>query len=174
MLGVMTERATCPCCGHRTLPEGPGAYEVCEVCGWEDDDVSTADPTVWGGNPNGISLAEAQRRYRLYGPVRAPRADEPVDPDWQPYAPPEAEDPHRTYLRDLGWLLFGHAEAARDEVRRSGDAFTRGRLQGLTDAVELLLKQAEVFDLARDDLGFPDGDLSDELLPERPPGWFAG
>lgn len=26
----------CPCCGYATLGE-PEAYEICVVCGWEDD-----------------------------------------------------------------------------------------------------------------------------------------
>jgi hypothetical protein len=169
------ERITCPCCGHRTLPDGPGAYEVCPVCGWEDDGVSTKHPTLYDGGPNGVSLAEAQRRHRLYGPDRPPRADEPLDADWQPYAPLEAEDPHRPYLRDLGWLLFQRAAEARDEVRRNDNASNHGRLKGLTEAIELLLTQAALFDLSRDDLGLPDGDLRDELSPEPPPGdRFAG
>ena len=95
MLPPMTNRATCPCCGHRTLPEA-GAYDVCPVCLWEDDGaVSTRQPSKWTDGPNGISLAEAQERYRRTGRVHAdsppnfcarePRRDEPRDPDWKPY-----------------------------------------------------------------------------------------
>ncbi len=88
-------RVTCPCCGYRTLAEGPGAYEVCPVCHWEDDGVSTKDPLRNDG-PNGISLREGQRHYTLHGSahlddtslpkVRPPFPDEPRDPDWRPYA----------------------------------------------------------------------------------------
>jgi len=28
---------SCPCCGYLTLPER-GAYDICPVCFWEDDD----------------------------------------------------------------------------------------------------------------------------------------
>ena len=41
---------TCPCCGHGTLDER-GAYEICDVCGWEDDgqdDHTTARPCAAG------------------------------------------------------------------------------------------------------------------------------
>lgn len=49
---------TCPGCGYPTLSER-GAYEICGVCNWEDDnqDDDEADK-VWGG-PNGeLSLTE--------------------------------------------------------------------------------------------------------------------
>ncbi len=49
---------TCPSCGYPTLSER-GAYEICGVCNWEDDnqDDDEADK-VWGG-PNGeLSLTE--------------------------------------------------------------------------------------------------------------------
>ncbi len=89
------ERATCPCCGYRTLPES-GAYEVCPVCLWEDDGfVSTEEPDVWRGGPNGISLVEGQRNFARYGAahpenageVRPPRRNEPRDPGWRPHNP---------------------------------------------------------------------------------------
>ena len=91
---VDTQKYTCQCCGHRTLSDS-GAYEVCPVCLWEDDGASTANPTQWGEGPNGISLAEAQARYRRDGRItfdvppnfvtRLPRRDEPLDPDWAPF-----------------------------------------------------------------------------------------
>ncbi|WP_084166919.1 CPCC family cysteine-rich protein [Paraburkholderia caledonica] len=52
----------CPCCGHLTLHE-LGAYEICEVCGWEDDPVQSADPAYAGG-ANSSSLNEAQVRWK--------------------------------------------------------------------------------------------------------------
>ena len=49
----------CPCCGQRTLSE-LGDYEICEICGWEDDPVQSADSTYAGG-ANQESLDEARR-----------------------------------------------------------------------------------------------------------------
>lgn len=54
---------TCPCCGFKVFDEPPGSYEICEVCGWEDDAVQLANPCS-GGGANGESLAEAQDNFQ--------------------------------------------------------------------------------------------------------------
>ena len=70
---------TCACCGHRTLSEGPGSYEICDLCGWEDDAVQLLDPWYAGG-ANEESLMEAQRKFQAEGVVaRAYLAD----PEWR-------------------------------------------------------------------------------------------
>ena len=54
---------TCPCCGYKTLGEKPpGTYEICELCGWEDDAVQFDDPDYEGG-ANSESLREAQHVF---------------------------------------------------------------------------------------------------------------
>jgi ribosomal protein S27E len=50
---------TCPACGFAALADGYGSYEICEVCGWEDDGVQLANPTS-GGGANQRSLADTQ------------------------------------------------------------------------------------------------------------------
>ncbi len=85
------ERFTCPCCGHRTLSEQPGSYDICKVCFWEDDGVQLLDPAYQGG-ANRPSLMECQANYerlgaseeRFVGDVRPPQADEIRDPEWRP------------------------------------------------------------------------------------------
>jgi hypothetical protein len=52
----------CPCCGSRTLG-ALGSYEICDVCGWEDDPVQSADPDYAGG-ANHESLNSARRRWQ--------------------------------------------------------------------------------------------------------------
>lgn len=89
----MTARATCPCCGHRSLDAGPGAFEVCPICWWEDD--GSPDGPHGVGGPNGYSLVHGQRRYlaerRAHDDVppdvraRPARADEPRDSAWVPH-----------------------------------------------------------------------------------------
>ena len=87
-------RQPCPCCGRLTLPEGPGVYELCPVCYWEDDDAQLRWPMSPDG-ANGVSLMEAQRVYQRLGAmdkvfrrkVRRPRKDEPLDPGWRPFDP---------------------------------------------------------------------------------------
>lgn len=54
----------CPCCENFTLSEQPpGTYEICPVCGWEDDAVQFYDMDYAGG-ANEISLNQAKKRYR--------------------------------------------------------------------------------------------------------------
>lgn len=68
---------TCPCCKYPTLTEAV-AYEICELCNWEDDGQGEAElDEVWGG-PNGdYSLAEARRNFHdhlvMYAPDRNKR-----------------------------------------------------------------------------------------------------
>jgi hypothetical protein len=176
----MVERVTCPCCGYLTLT-APADYEVCPVCAWEDDGASTRRPLTWDGNPNGISLAEAQRRYRRYGAThpndphaRPPRADEVRDPTWRAVEDPAADD-YRDYVRDLTYLVVQAAERARDEVRRGGNDRSRGHLDALRETVVLLLRQAETFGFSTDDIGLPGGiDPSVDFSPDPPTSNYAG
>ncbi|MCT4713480.1 hypothetical protein MUA01_00480 [Enterobacteriaceae bacterium H18W14] len=55
------EAYPCPCCGNRTIDE-LGCYEICPVCGWEDDPVQSADPDFSGG-ANSPSLNEARQKF---------------------------------------------------------------------------------------------------------------
>lgn len=81
---ILVDRYPCPCCGYLTLgEEPPGTFEICEICGWEDDRVQCHDPTYQGG-ANGPSLNEARNNFLLFGAscredikrVRAPRDNE--------------------------------------------------------------------------------------------------
>jgi cysteine-rich CPCC protein len=86
----MTKKWPCPCCGHQTLAEGPGDYDVCGVCFWEDDPSALRWPLTAGG-PNGVPLIDAQRTYEDVGAcvgeyrdrARRASADEPRDPGWR-------------------------------------------------------------------------------------------
>jgi hypothetical protein len=50
----------CPACGFLVIAESYyGTYEICDVCGWEDDGVQLANPAC-GGGANSESLIEAQ------------------------------------------------------------------------------------------------------------------
>ncbi len=55
------KRFRCPCCGELTI-ENPGDFEVCPVCGWEDDKSQSKDPTFAGG-ANVLCLNEARKAY---------------------------------------------------------------------------------------------------------------
>lgn len=47
----------CACCGK--LVE---KFDICENCGWQDDNVQNKNPDFTGG-ANKISLREAKKRY---------------------------------------------------------------------------------------------------------------
>jgi hypothetical protein len=60
-------RYNCPCCGYKTLGER-GAYEICDVCFWEDDGQDEVDAdTVRGGPNRSLSLTQARKNYRTFG-----------------------------------------------------------------------------------------------------------
>ncbi|WP_082172204.1 CPCC family cysteine-rich protein [Methylobacterium indicum] len=51
----------CPCCGNLTI-EDLGTYELCSVCGWEDDPIQSINPKYFGG-ANKDSLEEHKKLY---------------------------------------------------------------------------------------------------------------
>jgi hypothetical protein len=67
-------RATCPCCAYPTI-NGRAAYDICSLCGWEDDGQDDADrapsgsspPDAVAGGPNlDYSLTEARENFAQY------------------------------------------------------------------------------------------------------------
>ena len=77
-------RFPCACCGYLTLTEpGPNTYEICPVCGWENDRLQQEDPSLdVGANP--VTLEVARQTFArigastedLVGRLRAPRPEE--------------------------------------------------------------------------------------------------
>ncbi|WP_372342176.1 CPCC family cysteine-rich protein [Geothrix sp. PMB-07] len=49
----------CPSCGFIVFDEPIGSYDICPLCGWEDDPVQLATPGLRGG-ANGGSLLDNQ------------------------------------------------------------------------------------------------------------------
>jgi hypothetical protein len=58
---MQAKRYPCPCCGNEHIEE-PGGYEICDVCGWEDDPVQSADPQFAGG-ANEMSLLRCRELW---------------------------------------------------------------------------------------------------------------
>ena len=56
------KRYRCPVCGRHIFEE-MDAYEICPVCGWEDDPSQRRDPDLAGG-ANKMSLNEAIASFR--------------------------------------------------------------------------------------------------------------
>ena len=86
----MSARYPCSCCGCLVFDEPPGSFDICRVCGWEDDAVQLEFPTTHAGGANSLTLFEAQRS------ARATMTQEPRDPAWRPIdmAVDEFEDFH--------------------------------------------------------------------------------
>ena len=58
------DKKLCPCCFYPTLKDAC-AFEICEICGWEDDGQDDNDADEIRGGPNGdYSLTEARKNFR--------------------------------------------------------------------------------------------------------------
>ena len=56
----------CQCCRYLTLEEPGWGYEICPVCGWEDEGESDLDiDRVTGANS--VSLADARDNFARFG-----------------------------------------------------------------------------------------------------------
>jgi len=83
-------RCPCPCCGYLVFDGGPGSYDVCPICFWEDDAVQLEFATN-GGGANKASLVEAQQNFVSFGAceerskpdVRRPTEADERDPTWR-------------------------------------------------------------------------------------------
>jgi len=63
---IQEKKLPCPCCGYKTLTE-LDAFEMCEVCWWEDDGQNDHDADVIRGGPNGsLSLTQARENFRRF------------------------------------------------------------------------------------------------------------
>ena len=81
----------CPACGFLMFEEAPGTYDICDICGWEDDHVQLANPRLRGG-ANKESLVEAQIRILKEHPIDIKEAGEyKRDPKWRPLTEEESE-----------------------------------------------------------------------------------
>jgi hypothetical protein len=75
------------------MDEPPGSYNICDVCGWEDDHVQLAHPRM-GGGANGESLVEAQAAALKRFPIELESAEGFArDHSWRPLR--EDEQPSR-------------------------------------------------------------------------------
>lgn len=100
-------KLSCPVCGFRTLSDKAyGSYEICPVCGWEDDAVQLANPCS-GGGANRESLHESQRlaqnlpKESVIGFKR--------DPEWRPLNEEEVAYYQSAKAREH-WTFQGETE----------------------------------------------------------------
>jgi len=100
-------RFPCPACGFLVFDEAPGSFNLCPICGWEDDDVQLRYPILTGG-ANRYSLWQEQQRLLKRYPltVRETKGIE-RDPRWRPLKPEEIDtqgipQTGREYFDSLG------------------------------------------------------------------------
>lgn len=87
----MTKPITCFVCGHKTLEERCD-WEICPVCGWEDDTLLIDGVDQRSPANKGKTISEAQANFMVFGAsteqridrCRPPKPDEPLDPTWKP------------------------------------------------------------------------------------------
>lgn len=100
----------CPACGFLTVSTPSGSFDICVVCGWEDDHVQLAHPRM-GGGANRVSLVEAQASALERFPIEIRSVDGiERDPSWRPLR--EDEMAPRTDTPRSGMEYF---EAAAEE-----------------------------------------------------------
>lgn len=97
----------CPGCGFRTIEsEIYGSYDICPVCGWEDDSVQLHNPCSSGG-ANKISLVDCQEAKARWSVDEMSRFER--DPAWRPLSAAEV-----AYFRSVAerqhWRFMGETE----------------------------------------------------------------
>ncbi len=87
-----SQECPCPSCGFYTSGENSfGSYNICELCGWEDDGVQLANPAS-GGGANRRSLIEYQKAALDRFPMKVQEFGLfKRDPKWRPLNVEEIE-----------------------------------------------------------------------------------
>lgn len=61
---MKTEKIKCACCGSLEVPSGEeGLGYICNICGWEKDEIQEGKPDYDGG-ANRMSLNEAKEAFK--------------------------------------------------------------------------------------------------------------
>ena len=94
-------KVTCPCCGYKTLTE-ERAWEICHLCGWEDDEIQFDIPDFRGGaNPE--SLIEAQKHFLKHHANDEEKKYYEKDETWKPYEQRPYPNTYIVPFVDLLW-----------------------------------------------------------------------
>jgi hypothetical protein len=75
-------KTICPACGFLTNDSKKGQYNICAVCGWEDDPVQSKDPNFKGG-ANDLCLNDFKEQVLKKFPLSVKTAKGCLrDEDW--------------------------------------------------------------------------------------------
>jgi len=79
----------CPTCGFLVFDEPSGSFNICPICGWEDDDVQLQHPSLAiGANRHSLWQEQELILQRYPTTVREAKGYE-RDPKWRPLKPEE-------------------------------------------------------------------------------------
>ena len=100
----------CPACGFLTISEDfYGSFEICPVCGWEDDNVQLANPCS-GGGANKESLVDCQKRAATWSAEQMLQFER--DSDWRPLTEEEIAY-FAAIAKKKPWTFKGELEPAQ-------------------------------------------------------------
>ena len=92
-MNISKELYTCICCGYKTLYDDTG-YNICVLCGWEDDPLNWDNPRNSGG-PNGKDNLYKQQKaiirhgfpytWKEFRDEEGYGDDFEIDKHWEPF-----------------------------------------------------------------------------------------
>ena len=101
----------CPSCGFLVFDEPPGSYDICPICGWEDDHVQLKYPMMRGG-ANGGSLFEYQQQILEEVPAEVREHGGYIrSSDWHPLRPEDCAVNANSPNSGLGYFLAATEES---------------------------------------------------------------
>lgn len=124
-MAVETKGHVCPVCG-KYIFEHKASYDICDVCGWEDDEVQNADHDYRGG-ANELSVNDSRLLYFLLSDEAT--ADEALG----------MFNSYKAEKRDLKTKYVKFEELDRSslagQIKELTESFVNG-LKGLYDSIE--------------------------------------
>lgn len=101
----------CPSCGFLIFDEPPGSYNICDICGWEDDHVQLKHPFMRGG-ANGGSLFDYQQEIIKEIPIEVKETSEYIrDSAWYPLRSEDYTEDENIPNSGLGYFLAATEDA---------------------------------------------------------------
>jgi hypothetical protein len=91
---------TCPCCGFVTFEEPSGSHDICNVCGWQDDNFQLGTPfSNLGANHKSLWVSQTEFLKSV----------------------PQSTETYKGFKRDPEWRAMDYREArAAQEVVITG------------------------------------------------------
>jgi len=100
----------CPCCGFLVFDDPPGSFDICQVCGWEDDISQLRFPTMGGAQAPLVDCQRAASERSVVASgmnVERDSAWRPLDPERDAIEVPEpGVDYGVTYPKDPTELYY--------------------------------------------------------------------